>query len=47
MKQPILILLAGILMLSCATKNDQYTIQGTVADNDSSMVYLQKPGIDG
>jgi peroxiredoxin len=47
MKRPILILLAGILMLSCGTKNDKYTIQGTIADIDSVVVYLQKKGSDG
>ena len=47
MKLHVLILLAGIFALSCSTKNDKYTIQGTIADNDSVMVYLQKPGSDG
>ena len=47
MKLHVLILLAGIFTLSCSTKNDKYTIQGTIADNDSVMVYLQKPGSDG
>ncbi|MCK7524393.1 MAG: hypothetical protein MZV64_45565 [Ignavibacteriales bacterium] len=47
MKLPILILLAGIFALSCSTKNDKYTIQGTIADIDSVVVYLQKPGSDG
>ena len=47
MKLHVLILLAGIFVLSCATKNDKYTIQGTIADIDSVMVYLQKPGSDG
>ncbi len=47
MKRHNLILLVGILLLSCATKKDRYTIQGTIADIDSVMVYLQKQGSDG
>ncbi len=47
MKRHILMLLIGIFLLSCATKKDQYTIQGTIAGIDSAMIYLQKPGSDG
>jgi peroxiredoxin len=47
MKQTVFILLAGILLLSCSTEKDQYTIQGSIAGVDSAMVYLQKIGIDG
>ncbi len=38
-------LLAGIFALSCSTKSDKYTIQGTIADIDSVVVYLQKKGV--
>jgi peroxiredoxin len=47
MKQIIFVLLTGILLLSCSTKKEQFTIQGTISDIDSVMIYLQKPGIDG
>jgi peroxiredoxin len=47
MKKLNLILLAAIILISCTTKKDQFTIQGTIADVDSAMIFLQKPGIDG
>ena len=47
MKKINLIILATIILISCTTKKDQFTIQGTIADVDSAMIFLQKPGIDG
>lgn len=47
MKIFMLILLIGILLISCATKKDQFNIQGTISGIDSVMIFLQKPGSDG
>lgn len=47
MKKTILIFLISLLIASCSTKKDQFTIQGKIAGIDSVMIYLQKKGIDG
>ncbi len=47
MNKIILILLVSILLLSCTSKKNQFTISGTIAGNDSVMIYLQTRGIDG
>jgi peroxiredoxin len=47
MNKLVLILLSGILILSCSAKKDQFTIKGSLVGFDSSMIFLQKRGIDG
>lgn len=43
----ILVLQVSILLISCTSKKSQFTINGTIAGNDSVMIYLQSRGIDG
>ena len=47
MKNLIMILLAGIVLVSCAAKKDQFIINGSITGNNSSMIILQKLGSDG
>lgn len=45
MKNLMLILLAGIILVSCTAKKDNFNILGSISGNDSVMIFLQKPGI--
>ncbi|MCU0343791.1 MAG: AhpC/TSA family protein [Ignavibacterium sp.] len=47
MKNTILIILLGLLIVSCSKEKDQYTIRGKITSVDSALVYLQKIGSDG
>ena len=47
MKKLILTLLVSILLYSCSSKKNQFTISGTIAGSDSVMIFLQTRGIDG
>ena len=42
MKKVLMVLLTAIILASCSTNKEQYSIQGTVKSIDSGMVYLQK-----
>jgi peroxiredoxin len=42
MKNLILILLAGMLLASCAGNKDQFTMKGSITGVDSGMIFLQK-----
>ena len=42
MKRVVLFLFLTIILTSCSTKKDQYSIKGTVSSVDTGMVYLQK-----
>lgn len=46
MKKFILVFLVGVLLVSCASKKDQFIINGTIAGNDSVKIFLQTRGID-
>jgi len=47
MKKIISLLFVGLLLASCNANKDKFTLTGTIDSKDSTIIFLQKRGIDG